>query len=735
MFPASAGRIGALLVTALAAAQVSYSQSAICAACHPAIWETYRRTGMAQSFYRPTTASTFVTGRPYYHKPSDTYFEVIVRDGRYFERQYQLGFDGTPTDSFEKQIDYVMGSGNHARTYLHRTEQDTLIELPLGWYSENGGVWAMNPGYDRSDHQGFERRIPYDCMFCHNAYPEIPLANQSPRSTPVVSNIPEGIDCQRCHGSGDRHIELARKGVAALEIRNAIVNPARLTPDRQLEVCMQCHLETTSSPLPASIVRYERGPFSYLPGQPLADFMLHFDHAPGQGFDGKFEITGSAYRLRQSQCFRQSAGALTCTTCHNPHESAQSKEHYNAVCRKCHAASLVKLTADARHTPMADCIRCHMPKRRTDDVPHAVMTDHFIQRQAPAEQTHTQTTPYRGEVALYYPPSTTKREDELYLAIAQVSQSSNLTESIERLTAAIAKYKPAQAEYYLQLGDALTNAGRYNDALRQYDQALLKEPNSVAVLERMAVCLSLLKQYARAEEVLKRAQSITPEAPAWVQLALIEQAQSKTTDAIAALRKALQADPEMPEALNSLATIWLDQGDTAQAEPALRNALRIRPNYAVARNNLANLLSSTDRFAEARYQYEAALRYRQNYNGARYNYALMLTRTNRPDEARAQLEAILKTDPRDAAAHHFLGTILAAKGQTGPAIEHYRQALNIDPEFSRANLDLGIALSNSTDPDAAVLYLRKAAQSTDPAVAAAARKHLERLGSHPSPQQ
>ena len=124
-----------------------------------------------------------------------------------------------------------------------------------------------------------------------------------------------------------------------------------------MEVCMQCHLETTSSPLPASIVRYERAPFSYKPGQPLADFILHFDHAKGTGHDDKFEITGSVYRLRQSRCFLESKGALTCTTCHDPHASQAT--NYTAVCRECHATVAIPVTrlrkiawtATCRNTP------------------------------------------------------------------------------------------------------------------------------------------------------------------------------------------------------------------------------------------------------------------------------------------------------------------------------------------------------------------------------------------------
>src|SRR5262249_54299483 len=144
------------------------------------------------------------------HQASGTYFSMVRRGGRYFQRQYQTGFDGKTTDGIEKEIDFVLGSGDHARTYLHRTPANTLVQLPLGWYAEKGGYWAMNPGYDQPDHPGFLRNITYDCMFCHNAYPTIPAANSTPRSSPVFAGVPEGIDCQRCHGDGEKHVALAR---------------------------------------------------------------------------------------------------------------------------------------------------------------------------------------------------------------------------------------------------------------------------------------------------------------------------------------------------------------------------------------------------------------------------------------------------------------------------------------------------------------------------------------------
>src|SRR5205823_139672 len=122
---------------------------------------------------------------------------------------------------------------------------------------------------------------------------------------------------QRCHGPGARHAGAAQTGRPADEVRRLIVNPARLTPERQLEVCMQCHLETTSMQLPGAMQRSGRGVFSFRPGEPLAEYALYFDHGRGTSHEEKFELVSSAYRLRKSACFRAKSEELLCTACHS----------------------------------------------------------------------------------------------------------------------------------------------------------------------------------------------------------------------------------------------------------------------------------------------------------------------------------------------------------------------------------------------------------------------------------
>ena len=175
---------------------------------------------------------------------------------------------------------------------------------------------------------------------------------------------------------------------------------------------MQCHLETTSAPLPNAIRRYDRGPFSYRPGEPLSAFQLSFDHAPGSGREGKFEIVNSVYRLRQSKCFLESKGELGCTTCHNPHDIKHGQtatDGYNKACAQCHEPAKIAAQAHPLGSDGAggNCVGCHMPKRRTEDVVHVVMTDHLIQRRPPANlvaefpERHGPGLEYRGEVVPY----------------------------------------------------------------------------------------------------------------------------------------------------------------------------------------------------------------------------------------------------------------------------------------------------------------------------------------------
>src|ERR1700684_2333883 len=95
-----------------------YVDSRVCAACHQKIDQTYRRTGMGRSLYKPTPANVvedYQKNNEFVHALSGTHYSMTGRDGQFYQRRWQIGFDGKATNVEEKKIDYVIGSGNHSR--------------------------------------------------------------------------------------------------------------------------------------------------------------------------------------------------------------------------------------------------------------------------------------------------------------------------------------------------------------------------------------------------------------------------------------------------------------------------------------------------------------------------------------------------------------------------------------------------------------------------------------------
>ncbi len=721
----------------------SYVDSRQCAGCHAQIANTYRQTGMGRSFYRATAANLnvedFARNNSLDHKLSDRRYQMIQRENRFFLRRNQVGYGGREANVVEKEIHYVMGSGNHARSYLHRTSQNRLMELPVGWYAEKGGGWAMSPGFDRADHFDFRRPVAYSCMFCHNGYPAVEPSQDVAGADPIYpAQLPEGIDCQRCHGPGRQHIQAVQSGQSKEKIRAAVVNPARLSAELQFEVCMQCHLETTAFPLPNAIQRFERGTFSYRPGEPLSAYILQFDHAKGTGHDEKFEIAGSAYRLRQSACFLKSNGALRCTSCHDPHSAPRGETavaHYAAVCKSCH---------NNAHAPSPDCASCHMPKRRTEDVVHVAVTDHKIQRRPPAqplaaraERHDIEGVSYQGEVALYYPKSLPDSPGrDLYTALAQVVQKSNLKEGIPQMESALAKHKPSSPEFYFELAQVYLKADRRTDAITGYQRALERNPAFLPALRSQGATLLQSGETSRAIETLERARTSAPrDAVTRLELAKAYQQTGRLSQAIAEAKEAANLDPDLTAAHYTLANLFNETGDAARAEQAYLEAIRIQPDFAEAHNDLGNLLTARQDFGQAGYHFGIATRLLPKQAAIRYNYGVSLAVQGRFDDAQRQFEQAAAFSPGMAEAHESLGNLKARKRDWQGAIRHYRDSLAAKPDFGPALLGMGTALGATGDFLGARSFLARAAASPVPGVKDEAAELLRSLDQQPPPRR
>ena len=573
------------LASALTAASPGYVEPAACRPCHQEIYDRYLETPMGRSFAHSADARRIADwdGASFYHKASDRHYEMFRRGDSLYVRRYVMR-DGRRELILERRVTHVMGSGERAVSFLHQTPQGRLFELPVSWYTQEQ-TWAMAPGYDRADHPGFGRQVNHKCMFCHNAYPAVDPAQARPGWDADVlfpEGLPSGIDCQRCHGPGERHAETAEP--------DDIVNPAKLSAERSLETCMQCHFETTTFLLPDSLRRFGRSFYSYKPGEPLGEYAAYFDHAPGKGWDEKFEIVSAAYRLRQSQCFLESAGEMTCLDCHNPHQrptSASRPAYYRERCLQCHA------TVEAHpSTEDLDCASCHMPKRRTEDVVHVVMTDHKIVKRPPKgdllarlEEKSEREQTYRGEVAPAYPEAT--QEDAVYVGIAQVKHRANLRDGVRRLQGLLEAEGSLFPDPWLELAEAQRSLNRDKEAEYAYRKALAAGSDHPQAWNNFA---NLLADQGRVQEALqayRRAIGLTPwDSQLHVNLGLAFVEAGRPAQALEAFESAVAANPADPEAHANLGALLLSMGQKAEARLSLQTALTLEPNHKEARRNL-----------------------------------------------------------------------------------------------------------------------------------------------------
>jgi len=216
------------------------------------------------------------------------------------------------------------------------------------------------------------------------------------------------------------------------------------------------------------------------------------------------------------------------------------------------------------------------------------MTDHYIQRRkasrdllAPIPQSSETDNDYTGEVVLYYPPNLTSTpENELYLAVAQVIQNSNLERGIPRLSGALSKYRPAEGEFYFVMGEAYANANEPDLAIPMYRDAVERRPDFWPALFRLGVSLGSVGQEERGLESLEKARKLSTDERLLNALAMAYRRMGKLGEAVAVLKSAVPINPDFPQTYTNLGDILVQMGDVAGAQNAFNEAIRAEPELA-----------------------------------------------------------------------------------------------------------------------------------------------------------
>jgi tetratricopeptide (TPR) repeat protein len=644
---------------------VEYTGDASCATCHEELFESYQSHGMAQAFYplTPDNAVEDFSGITIHHEASGFVY-VARRDGdRFVQEEYREEPDGTKSHQLVRPMDYVVGSGTAARTYLAQVN-GRLYELPLTWYTQSDstssdstfGHWGFSPGYAEFNNR-FARTIPDRCMACHNGASEsVPFADGK------YGALAEGIGCENCHGPGALHVE-ARQEVeeAPDSIDVTIVNPAHLSPDLRMDVCQQCHLTGE-----VTVLREGEDPYSFRPGRPLSAHRAIYSLESRD--PEELDVISHADRMKQSACFTES-GAMDCVTCHNPHEGFRTSgpDYFNSTCQSCHAPEplaeqMPTAALRADHSPDANCFSCHMPKVTAFDAPHASFTDHKVRVVREDEVTG----PATGGTVLtpYYPYDA---EDDVYAGMAYVvlarqrAGAATYRTGIALLDAALEK-TPEAGEAQFLLGFARLQMGQAREAVPALEEAVRIEPNPERLNTLAQAYEASGRPAADAEARYREALQIQPAAASIrVNLARLLEAQQRLPEAVAEYRLAIEEEPWLAQAHVLLGGALAKAGDLPGAAETLQMAVQLEPGHADALTNLGAILAQQGQTSQAGSYFGRAVQAEPQNANALANYALYLLNAARPQEAFEYAQRSVQVNPQQATALQVLQVLQQAR--------------------------------------------------------------------------
>jgi len=259
----------------------------------------------------------------------------------------------------------------------------------------------------------------------------------------------------------------------------------------------------------------------------------------------------------------------------------------------------------------------------------------------------------------------------------------------------------------LVLGVALRRLGQPRGAVATLGTLVREHPRFALAQLEFGLALGAAGQGDEAVAALRRALELKPTLPqGW--LALAGHLAATGDDAGAArahaehLRHSLR-DPGLLRAADALAGHRVPE-----AERLLRAHLAKAPGDPVALRMLAEVAARLGRNEDAERLLAHCVELAPAFHAARHQYALLLHRANKPVEALEQLDVLLRAEPDDPGHRNLKAVVLCRIGDFANAIDLYARLLEEYPAQPRIWLSQGHALKTAGHTDRAIAAYREA---------------------------
>ena len=245
--------------------------------------------------------------------------------------------------------------------------------------------------------------------------------------------------------------------------------------------------------------------------------------------------------------------------------------------------------------------------------------------------------------------------------------------------------RPQLAEGHTCLGDVYSSTGRYEDAVKEFQQSLDLDHNSDETLLMLASAYQKLGKAPAAEEAYHKAVLLRPNYwGVYSALGGFYFNQARYGSAAEMFRKSIQLAPLNYSGYSNLGAADLYQGEYQGAVDALKHSIALRPSFE-AYGNLGGAYFYLRRYDDSADSVRAALKIDEKdwLNWGNLGDALSQIPARRPEAMSAYRKAIelanarLDVNPRDATILAYTADYYAMLDQEQPARERLARALAI----------------------------------------------------------
>jgi tetratricopeptide (TPR) repeat protein len=232
------------------------------------------------------------------------------------------------------------------------------------------------------------------------------------------------------------------------------------------------------------------------------------------------------------------------------------------------------------------------------------------------------------------------------------------------------------------LGNALLEEGKIEQAILHYKEALKLAPNYPEANIRLANALSKKGAINQAIVHYKKALQHKTDCHKVRYNPLVKQ--HRTT---------------CYEVHRYLADGLVKQGGSDEAIEHYTQSLELNPDQPEVNYNLANILARKGRFSEAVAHYKEALNFRPDYLEAHSNLAKALAKQGKLEEAIQHWQELVRINPDESILHSNLGTAYRRLGKLDEAIMHWERALRLNPDYVSVLNKLAWLLATCENPN------------------------------------